>query len=78
MIIPTEVEIKEFAQLHSEFKNYKNGTGKVEIEDEIIDLLVKDLHKDDPLRTESQRLKRHNKYEKMCTLMAPYFFEMMH
>ncbi len=73
MLIPTQDDIKEFRELHQEFKDY--GNHKIEINDDTIELLTKNLGPDDPLRKESQRLKRHNRYSRLCSVLAPYFFE---
>lgn len=76
MYVPTSQELHDYEQLHKEFKDYTTNT-KVEITDETIDLLVKDLPADAPLRAESQRLKRHNKFNVLSALLAPYFFSRM-
>lgn len=74
MYIPTQEDIRDFEALYEEFKSYSSGKTKIEISDEVIDTLIKNTSKDDPLRKESERLKRHNKYAKMCMMYAPYFY----
>lgn len=76
MYVPTSQDLHDYEELHKEFKDFTTNA-KVEITDETIDLLTKGMPESDPLRKESQRLKRHNKYHNMSALLAPYFFSRM-
>jgi len=74
MIMPTQEEVRTLMSLHEEFKEYRNSH-KDDISDEVIEVLIKPLASDDPMRVHAERLRRYNRYSRMMANFGGYLLQ---